>query len=344
MATGTTNIDNATSPAAPLEAVSSISAARNDLGLLSSRTGQEFLQTFVDLLQDVIQVDFVAISELRVTDKEVIQVKAGWMDGDSLQNFEYDACFTPCLEAIKSAETVLVYEGVQSSFPNDALLQHKGLESFLGYPVINTYGEVIGLIQLAWRRQTSQEECHQILDTINDFADRIATELENLRALRVLQTLARGPDLATSETVFHLITRQIQSLLGVRAVFVAECALPDKTHFDILAYCEAGTCRTELDGTPLSYAGRPCENLQTMEEFRLDSGLADAYPDQSVYSTKGYDSYLGIRADDKNGNALGHLVVFHDGPITTHKLETELLTIFRDRLGFEILQKRSQAK
>jgi hypothetical protein len=342
MATGTTNIGDSIPAAAAIEATSSGSSSKNDLGLLSSRTGQEFLQTFVDLLQDVVQVDFVAISELRVTDREIIQVKAGWMDGDSLQNFEYDACFTPCLEAIKSAEVVLVYEGVQNSFPNDELLQLKGLESFLGYPVVNAYNEVIGLIQLAWRRQTSEEECHQILDTIKDFSDRIATELENLRSLRVLQSLARGPDPTTSETVFHLITRQIQSLLGARAVFVAECSPTDKKSFDILAYCIGGTCDQDMDGRSLTYEGRPCKKLETMEEFRIDSGLAEAYADQTVYRTEGYDSYLGIRADDSEGNALGHMVVFHDEPITTYKLETELLTVFRDRLGFEILRKRSQ--
>jgi len=325
----------------PVDVPIPLSSSRNDLELLSSRTGQEFLQTFVDLLQDVIHADFVAISELRVTDKEHIQVKAGWMDGESLKNFEYEACFTPCLEAIKSAQIVLVHEGVQNSFPNDELLRHKGLESFLGYPVLNTYNEAIGLIQLAWRRQTSGEECEQILETITDFSARIATELENLRSQRVLQTLARGPALGTSENIFQLIARQIQSLLGVRSVFVAECSLTDQRNFDILAYCDDGICRKDLEGTSLTYEGRPCKQLENMEEFRIDEGLADAYPDQEIYRTAGFDSYLGIRVADGEGNALGHLVIFPDEPIITHKLETELLNIFRDRLSFEIMTERS---
>lgn len=312
----------------------------SDLELLSSSTGREFLQTFVDLLQEVIQTDFIAISELRVTDEERIQVKAGWMDGESLENFEYDACFTPCLEAIKSAEIVLIHEDVQSVFPKDELLQHKKLESFLGYPVSNVQGEVIGVIQLGWRQQTSADECQQILDTIKDFSPRVATELENLRTMRILEALARGPGLSSSKGVFHLIAEQIQQLLGVKAVFVAECSRQDRKSFNILAYCEGGRWLHEMEGTALSYEGRPCEMLENQEEFRIQSGLAGVYPEQERYRTAPFDSYLGVRVSDSAGNTIGHFVVFHDAPITTHKLETKLLAVLRDRLGFEILRKR----
>jgi hypothetical protein len=317
--------------------------ATNDLELLSSSTGQEFLQTFVNLLQDAIQVDFIAISELRVVDRERIQVQAGWMDGESLENFEYDACFTPCLEAIQSAQLVLVHKDVQSAFPDDELLQHKGLESFLGYPVTNSHDEVIGLIQLGWRHQTSVEECSQILETIGDFATRIATELENLRTMRILKALARGPQAQSNEGVFHLIAQQIQLLLGAKAVFVAECSLQDQNSFSILAYCESGAWRHDMEGTLLTYEGRPCEHLETREEFRIDTGLAAAYPNQERYRTANFDAYLGVRVSDAQGETIGHFVVFHDTQITTHRLETELLAILRDRLGFEILRRRSSA-
>ncbi|TLP56566.1 GAF domain-containing protein [Parasedimentitalea maritima] len=327
------------SPAAQTEG-GRLRPTSSDLELLSASTGREFLQTFVDLLQEVIQTDFIAISELRVTDEERIQVKAGWMDGESLESFEYDACFTPCLEAIKSAEIVLIHEDVQSAFPKDELLQHKKLESFLGYPVLNSQGEVIGLIQLGWRQQTSVGECHQILDTIRDFSLRVATELENLRTMRILEALARGPDLGSSKGVFHLIAEQIQQLLGVKAVFVAECSQQDRSTFSILAYCEGGRWLHEMEGTALSYEGRPCEMLESQEEFRIQSGLAGAYPEQERYLTAPFDSYLGVRVSDAAGNTIGHFVVFHDVPITTHKLETKLLAILRDRLGFEILRRR----
>lgn len=326
-------------PGAQGEAIRTL-PVQSDLELLSSSTGREFLQTFVNLLQEVTQTDFIAISELRVTDEERIQVQAGWMDNESLESFEYDACYTPCLEAIKSAEIVFVHEDVQSAFPKDELLQHKKLESFLGYPVMNAQGEVIGLIQLGWRQKTSADECHQILDTIKDFSPRVATELENLRTMRILEALARGPELGSSVGVFHLLAEQIQQLLGVKAVFVAECSPKDKKSFSILAYCENGQWLHQMEGTVLSYEGRPCEMLESREEFRIQSGLAAAYPEQERYLSAQFDSYLGVRISDSLGKTIGHFVVFHDSPIITHKLETRLLAILRDRLGFEILRKR----
>lgn len=325
----------------PSDHKSLLPSSTTDLERLSASTGQDFLQTFVDLLQEVVQADFIAISELRVTDREQIQVRTGWMDGESLASFEYDACFTPCLEAIKSAQIVVAYEGVQSAFPQDDLLRHKGLESFLGYPVVNSNDEVIGLIQLAWRRQTVSEECNQILDTIQDFSKRIATELDNLRTIRILEALARGPDLNSPDSVFHLIAQQIQTLLGARAVFVAECSQDDQRNFEILAYLERGEWLQEMEGQSLTYEGRPCKHLETQEEFHIQSGLAEAYPDQERYRTAPFDAYLGVRVSDSNGNAIGHFVVFHDTWINIHKLESKLLTVLRDRLGFEILRKRA---
>lgn len=342
MEIGSANSSDTSIRISPSDRKSLLASASTDLEQLSASTGLDFLQTFVDLLQEVIQADFIAISELRVTDREQIQVKTGWMDGEPLANFEYDACFTPCLEAIKSGQIVLAYDGVQTSFPNDELLQQKGLESFLGYPVINLNGEVIGLIQLAWRRQTDADECEQILDTIQDFSSRIASELDNLRSMRILQALARGPDLSSSDSVFHLITQQIQTLLGARAVFVSECSVADKRKFEILAYIEQGEWLHEMEGQALTYEGRPCKQLENQEEFLIKTGLAEAYPDQERYRTAPFDSYLGVRVGDGKGNTIGHFVVFHDTEITIHKLESELLPVFRDRLGFEILRKRSE--
>lgn len=50
----------------------SLMPVTGDLERLSASSGQEFLQTFVDILQDVLQNDFMAISELRVVERERI--------------------------------------------------------------------------------------------------------------------------------------------------------------------------------------------------------------------------------------------------------------------------------
>jgi GAF domain-containing protein len=317
-----------------------LNPSSSDLELLSASTGKVFLQTFVDLLQEVVQPDLISISVLRVAGKESFQVQTGWIDGESLEDYEYDACYTPCLEVIRTGGLVMVHEDVQAAFPKDEFLRNKGLQSYLGVPVSNPHGEVIGLIQLGWRHRTTPEECAQVLDTISDFAGRIASELENLRMMRILKALARGPDSGAEEGVFHLITEQIQQLLSAKAGFVAECSQKDQRYFDILAYVEDGQWLHEMEGKSLTYEGRPCEHLQTREEFRIDSGLAEAYAHHPRYREAGFNAYLGIRVSGTDGSTLGHIVIFHGEALITHQLETELLAILRDRLGFEILRRR----
>ena len=288
-------------------------------------------------------MDLISISVLRVAGHESFQVQVGWMDGETLENYEYDACYTPCLEVIRTGGRVMVHENVQSAFPKDEFLRNKALQSYLGVPVCNVHGEVTGLIQIGWRQQTTPEECAQILDTISDFSARIASELENLRMMRILKALARGPEAQAPGGVFHLIAGQIQQLLSAKAVFVAECSRTDQRYFNILAYIENGTWLHAMEGTSLTYEGRPCEHLRTQEEFRIDTGLAEAYPQHPRYREAGFDAYLGIRVSDAKGTALGHIVVFHGEAVITHQLETELLAILRDRLGFEILRRRTRA-
>ncbi|WP_293577694.1 GAF domain-containing protein [Phaeobacter sp.] len=312
----------------------------NDLERLSASTGHEFLQTFVNILQEVLQVEMIAISQLHVTDIERIQVKAGWLDGESLINFEYEACSTPCIEAIKTAKMVLLHRGIQQAYPDDLMLQEKGLESFLAYPVLNQHSEVIGLVQLGWKHETSLEEVDQIIETISDFSDRIGNELENLRALRILKALARGPE-SPSQGVFHLITQQIQLLLGVRAVFVAECSEQDPAFFNILAYCEDGKWLDDKVGALMSYEGKPCEVLKDQPTRRIQSGLPELFADDPRYGEGGFDAYLGIRVENADKEMIGHIVAFNGEPITTHQLETELLSVLRDRLGFELMRHRA---
>ncbi len=38
---------------------------------------------------------------------------------------------------------------------------------------------------------------------------------------------------------------------------------------------------------------------------------------------------------------IGHIVVFNHEGVITHTLETELLSVLRDRLGFEIMRQRT---
>ncbi|WP_162930089.1 GAF domain-containing protein [Pseudophaeobacter sp. EL27] len=312
-----------------------------DLETLSSTVGRDFLRSFVEILQDAIEADMVAISELRVMEEDRIHVLAGGLDGGSLEDFEYEACVTPCFEVINCAHDVIIHQGVRTAYPKDDFFIKYGIESYLGIPLLSSESEVVGLVQLAWRHKISSEETSQISDTIKDFSARLASELENLQTMRILSALARGSDELETSAVFRLIAQQMQIALNARTVFLAECAEANEQDFCILAYCNGGNLIPDLEGKTVPYEGSPCANLKTAQEFKVSSGLADAFPTQLQFRTEGLDSYLGVRISDHTGGAIGHFAILHDHPISKRKLETELLRIFSDRFGSELRRRKA---
>lgn len=312
-----------------------------DLETLSSTVGRDFLRSFVDILQDAIEADMVAISELRVMEEDRVHVLAGSLDGGSLEDFKYEACVTPCFEVINCAHDVIIHQGVRAAYPKDDFFIKYGIESYLGIPLISNESEVVGLVQLAWRHKISGEETSQISDTIKDFSARLASELENLQTMRILSALARGSDELETSAVFRLIAQQMQIALNARTVFLAECVEGNEQNFCILAYCNGGNLISDWEGKIVPFNGSPCANLKTSQEFKVSSGLADAYPTQLHFQTEGLDSYLGVRISDHTGNAIGHFAILHDHPISTRKLETELLSIFSDRFGSELRRRKA---
>ena len=309
--------------------------------LLSSTVGPEFLRAFVVTLKDAVDVDMVAISELRIMEEERIHVLAGQMDETDLADFEYNACVTPCFEVIKGANPVVVHGNAQSAYPKDDFFQEQGIRSYAGVPLLSQHGEIAGLVQLAWRHETTDAETQPILDVIADYSKRLASELENLHATRILAALARGSEEPGSTGIFRLIAQQMQQAFKARTVFVAECSPVSDQHFNILAYCNGGTLVSELEGQAVPYEGTPCEHLASAQEFRLQTGLADAFPMQPHFRAEGLDSYLGVRIDDHSGKAIGHFAIQHDHPISTRKFETDLLRIFTDRFGSELRRRKT---
>lgn len=318
-------------------------AANNDLEKLSCTFGEEFLHTFIEVLQDAVEVDMIAISERRVLEEERIQVLAGSMNGEPLADMEYAACVTPCYEVIQKAKVLVIFEGAQDAYPKDEFFAAYNIESYLGIPLVTEDGELFGLVQLAWKHQTSEEEIDYIAETINTFSNRLANEIKNLHTMRILAALARGSGDEGETGAFRLLAQQIQQAFKARTVFLAECLKDTDQNFGILAYCNGGTVIPEVEGSIVPYEGTPCMSLKTNQEVRIKRGLAEAFPTQKHFKAEALDSYLGIRVNDDRGDAIGHFAILHDHPISTRRLENSLLNIFSDRFGSELRRRKTNA-
>lgn len=308
----------------------------DELLLLSSSTGQNFMQQFVETLADCFEADLVTIGELKVMESERIAVLASSFDGQPLGLDEYDACVTPCLDVIKNAKYQAFLCNIQEAYPLDDFFIEEGIQSYIGFPLTNEGGEAIGLVQVAWRRDIDQEEADHVIETIGLFVERLSAEVVTLHAMRIISALAEGPKNTGPHDAFRLLSEQMQTALKIRVAFIAECIDNDPNCFHILAYCQDGKLIPDIEGKLVPYNGAPCEKLRENDVFLVPTGLQDAFPEQLHFKEHNLVSYLGLNIRDETGAIIGHFALQHDREVLARTLEADLFKLFSARVGLEL--------
>jgi PAS domain S-box-containing protein len=141
-------------------------------------TGEEFFKDLVRHLASALGVPFAAISEFAGVNTRV-RTLAFWARGRIQANFEYDLAGTPCEDVLRGR---LCHHpvGVKDRFPQARPLVRLGVESYLGAPLLDGEGNVLGLLAVFDERPMPAQPRH--LYVLRIFAARIAAVLERLRA------------------------------------------------------------------------------------------------------------------------------------------------------------------
>ncbi|WP_295453531.1 GAF domain-containing protein [uncultured Pseudophaeobacter sp.] len=308
----------------------------DELLVLSSSTGRDFIQFFAETLADCFEIDLVTIGELLVMENERISVLAGSMDGKPLEDFDYQACLTPCIAVIKTAQPKILLSDVQKSYTEDNLLREQGIRSYIGIPLKNSEGELIGVVQASWRREIDPEEAEHVLETIDMFVARLSAELVTLHAMRILAALAEGPSLIGNLDTLRLLTEQMQTALKVRVAFIAETLPEDDHSFRLLTYCQDGKLIPDVENEIVPYAGTPCTHLKDKDVFIVRTELQEAFPTQMQYKEANLVSYLGQNIRDESGQVIGHFALQHDRELLDKILQADLFKLFSARLNLEL--------
>lgn len=153
----------------------------------ASKTGVGFFRACVQSLALALEVRFALIAELK---NEVAHTLAFWGGEDFGENFEYALAGTPCENLLAdnnlAGNNLCCYpRAVQSIFPEDRDLAVLEAESYLGIPIADSRGNLLGLIAVIdtdpmdgdWKIQGS------ILEI---FAARAGAEIERMHAERAL--------------------------------------------------------------------------------------------------------------------------------------------------------------
>jgi signal transduction histidine kinase/ActR/RegA family two-component response regulator len=195
---------------------------------VDSTTGESFFYALVQQFTQALDVSFAYIS--RVVDQDHLQTIAICADGETAQNYEYCRQTSLCDEVLRQRKICCYPRDVRSHFPQVAKLEEMQAESYIGAPVIDTAGELIGVVGIVDRKP--MQETHLAESLLAIFALRIATELARQQSeaqrlemlvrerryaeqLRGLTEAALAVNAVISiDQVLQVITEQARSIIG----------------------------------------------------------------------------------------------------------------------------------
>jgi formate hydrogenlyase transcriptional activator len=148
----------------------------------SAVAGQEFFQSLVQHLAKGLGVRWVFVAECLPNLRA--RSLAYFEDGHLGQNFEYNLAGTPCLK-VAEGRLCHVPDRLVEAFPKDKGMLDMGTVSYLGVPLRNPAGRVIGhLVSFHDKPMPHDPLAISVLET---FANRAAVELERMRAFQNLE-------------------------------------------------------------------------------------------------------------------------------------------------------------
>jgi PAS domain S-box-containing protein len=151
---------------------------------LSAETGEAFFQSLVKHLGQILSVDYAMIARLDHPDS--LTSIAIYGQGFLQNNFTYDLKGTPCAEVI-TGKVCYYTEKVSENFPEDTLMIEMGIESYLGIPLINCQGKVIGIVAV-FAKKTLANQC-LVIEILQIFASQCLAEMERQNVLTSLQNM-----------------------------------------------------------------------------------------------------------------------------------------------------------
>ena len=147
--------------------------------MTASVTGVDFFRVLIRHMAACLDVKYAFASKCSDPSNKKVRTLAFWSESEYGDNFEYDLKGTPC-EKVIAGELCCYDEKVAELFPADKDLKKLDAESYLGIPISNSNGEVIGHLAVVNDKPFKQISKH--LSVLQLFAIRAGSELERMSA------------------------------------------------------------------------------------------------------------------------------------------------------------------
>jgi PAS domain S-box-containing protein len=163
----------------PLQDLEADIALRAILEGTATETGRQFFAALVQNLAKALATHGAWVTEY-FPEQRRLRALAFWMDGQWVQDYEVDIAGSPCEQVIDKRQLVHFPDRLVELFPDDPEVADNGAVSYLGVPLLDTDGSILGHLAVVDRRPIPEEpRVHAIFKI---FAARAAAELQRLRA------------------------------------------------------------------------------------------------------------------------------------------------------------------
>jgi PAS domain S-box-containing protein len=149
----------------------------------ASYTGDAFFEELVKNFAKLLNTKGAWITEYDRSDNR-LNALAFWLDGKFIKDYNYSVRGTPCEYVIDEKRILHIPENVIQLYPNDPDLRPLNAISYMGAPLIDTGGQVLGNLAILDDKVLPEKEQTFLLFRI--FSARASAELQRTRSNRVI--------------------------------------------------------------------------------------------------------------------------------------------------------------
>ncbi len=141
---------------------------------VSTAIGAEFYDRLTQSMVSALGADVGVIGRLNPDDSGEIRTLALVVDGQRQENVSYQMQGGPCA-TIAPDQPCIIPLNVQGTFPDCGLLAAFQAHAYIGHPLLDAEGKMIGLMAVLYRQPVARTEF--IISTLQIFASRVSAEL-----------------------------------------------------------------------------------------------------------------------------------------------------------------------